>query len=112
MLRRAYVLRSQKSDVIGSEEELVIWIPAHLFKYAVQRGEFGSYIQDTVFKNGLWWPKQTVEGAAQQWVAIYDAADAQDREYFCSFLKLRVSSYFICCLPPLCSLWSILCSFN
>lgn len=85
-------MRSQRDEVISSAEELVIWIPVALLKYACSTDELGMHVQDSVLKNGLWWPKQTASGAAKQWVAIYDAADRQERRIVMAVLQARVST--------------------
>jgi hypothetical protein len=62
---------------VGSEEELVIWVPARLLLCASKDADLAQYLAETVFRNGIFPGKLPADVAARQWAAIYMSTTLQ-----------------------------------
>ena len=62
---------------MGSEEELVIWVPARLLHHAGRDADLRQFLAESTLRSGLFPAKLPLEVTARHWAAIYMSCDAK-----------------------------------
>lgn len=62
---------------MGSEEELVIWVPARLLLCGMRDADMRQFLSESVFRGGLLPGKLPAGSGTRQWAAIYMSSTAQ-----------------------------------
>jgi hypothetical protein len=89
-MHRAYCTKHHSGELVGSEEELVIWVPARLLLCAGKDADLAQYLTESLFRNGIFPGKLPGHAAARQWAAIYMSSTPQVRCLLIHALGLRL----------------------
>ena len=79
MACRSYCTKSHNGALVGSEEELVIWVPARVLLCASKSADLAQYVTADLFREGIFPGKLPADVAARQWTAIYMSSHPQVR---------------------------------